>query len=91
MDDEHKLAFNQLIARLLVLESAVDAIFTAASRVPAVRDAIAGVFETQVAAMQEGTAGKHDLAARDMLRTSYQRFAEALHPEEEEGPGTAPT
>lgn len=91
MDDEQARAFNQLIARLLIVECAVDAIFTASARVPAVRDAIAGVFETQVAAVQEGTAGKHDLAARDMLRTSYQRFAEALHSEEDGTDSPGPT
>jgi len=71
---------TQLNARLMVAESALDAIFTVASNEPRLSAVVLSMFEINLAARQEVLAGSTNTALKQELRRAAQSLIAALTP-----------
>ena len=80
METELAQALKKLNVRLLVAESAIDAMFSLAAKSPELRQALSDEFADQVEGLEDGLAGTADADTLHMLQASCRRFEEALRP-----------
>lgn len=75
------IAINQLVARLLVVESAIDTIFSVAARSPELQRVLSDAFALQVEALEDALTGGSHPQAVETFQASCRRFEDALRPD----------
>lgn len=84
MENEALTLLNRLNAQVLVLEAAVDAMFSVASQDPAMKQAVESIFEMNAGGAREKLADSSNMRsspdAMEAFHEKYTRLIEALNP-----------